>query len=290
MPASTIAAPDTAGSFGAQLAGANDFDADGYADVAVGGSVFNGGAISENVYVFRGAAMGLGAAPAPTLTIPSPDPKGAYFGSALAGAADLNGDGFSDLVIGAAAAVPSTSTNPNGKVYTFHGSQIGLATKAAGLMQNPFTGANDVLGFAQELVAGDVNGDGYDDVLLGDSCDPGGATQDGRPYCGRGLAYVYVGGTGGIGGNAQPTATLLPPSNLTDFSQFGSRASLADLDGDGYADVILTASQANLAFVYKSSSAGVATAVSSTFSPPDAGGQFGESLALRLRKMRRAIF
>jgi hypothetical protein len=80
------------------------------------------------------------------------------YGAAVSGAGDVNGDGFSDVVVGA-----YLHANGAGQVYVYHGSVNGLSDSPSWTVSGPQGGA---YGFAV-ATAGDVNGDGYSDLIVG---------------------------------------------------------------------------------------------------------------------------
>ncbi|XP_061333470.1 integrin alpha-IIb isoform X2 [Pezoporus flaviventris] len=86
------------GRFAAAIASLGDQDKDGFGDVAVG-APFGGDGGSGQVFIFRGQSEGL--EPLPTQRLDSPFPGPAAFGFALRGATDLDGNGYSDLLVGA---------------------------------------------------------------------------------------------------------------------------------------------------------------------------------------------
>jgi hypothetical protein len=132
------------------------------------------------VYIYMGSAKGFSAIPAVILHGELPGNK---FGEAMASAGDINGDGFDDIVVGARDfhCGPSAA----GKLYVYFGSAKGLSTTPAftAIGSVPNGGLGRALGFA-----GDVNGDGYNDVLAG--APAGGPDQA--------VAYIYPGGPGGV--------------------------------------------------------------------------------------------
>ncbi len=162
-------------------------------------------------------------------------------GHVVATAGDLNGDGYDDALITA----PGTSragANESGAVYVLYG----RATFAANLDVNKISGATgfriegaaagDHAGWAADG-GGDVNGDGRDDLVIG--------APDAVGYDGR--AYVVLGAT------ARPNVVDLGMLNGTDGVRLlgsethgasGAAVGLADINGDGYDDVLVGASAA----------------------------------------------
>ncbi|MBN1269583.1 MAG: FG-GAP repeat protein [Kiritimatiellae bacterium] len=172
---------------------------------------------------------------------------GSSFGYSVATAGDVNGDGYSDVIVGA------PLYNNTGRAFVFHGSASGLESDWDGVVMT--TCSTAMLGFSVAS-AGDVNGDGYDDVIIG-------APQytDGAPDWMEGRAYVFHGGPSGIHGGVLDWDVLGGQAN----AYLGhSVASAGDVNGDGYADVVIGAVNAThgqnmegLAYVYLGSAAGL---------------------------------
>ena len=117
------------------------------------------------------------------------DEAGALFGWSVAGAGNVNGDAFADVIVGASDHDNGTLTNA-GAAYVFYGSGSGLATTPAAVLEcdqaNAYFG-NSVSG------AGDVNGDGYADVIVGAPYHDNGALMTDA-----GAAFVYHGSASGL--------------------------------------------------------------------------------------------
>jgi hypothetical protein len=173
-PALTLTGENTNNYFGYSVATTGDVNGDGYADVVVGAYGYN--SLTGRAYVYYGSAAGLSATPALTLTGENP---GDQFGFSVATAGGVNGDGYSDVVVGLPGSLSGT-----GRVYVYHGSPAGLsATPALTLTgENP----NDAFG-SSVATAGDVNGDGYADLVVGAD---GSNSLTGRAYVYHGSAAV----------------------------------------------------------------------------------------------------
>jgi hypothetical protein len=205
---------------GWSVAGAGDVNGDGYSDVIVG-VVGNDAAGTDagRAYVYFG-----GASPN---TVPDMTLAGLaafdIFGSSVAGAGDVNGDGFDDVIVGAVRA--DAGGTDRGSAYVFFG---GVAPDAVADLTLPGTANFDNLGVSV-AGAGDVNADGYDDVIVGADIASGPAPQSGR-------AYVFF---GGAAPNAVADVTL---DGAATSDRFGnSVAGAGDVNGDGFADVIVGA-------------------------------------------------
>ncbi len=198
-----------------------DFDGDGFSDVAVGAPlVDNGGTDRGSVFVYKGNRAGVGA----PVRIDDPSrADGSNFGVSVAVAGDVNGDGFDDLVIGAAG-----SDDARGYAYVFYGTATGLVPGLYTRIRDA-KGADDWFG-ASVAAAGDVDGDGFDDLIIGAS----GTNRRGRDW---GVAFLYRGSAEGIGKEAP---MFLGVQSANNFDHFGfSVASGGDINGDGYDDLLI---------------------------------------------------
>lgn len=205
------------------------------------------------------------------------------YGYAVTGLGDVNGDGFGDAAISAPALIDifsgSGSLASVGAVFVFYGSPSGLSTTPAKTLQ-PNTAVAGAL-FGTSVDAGDVTGDGINDIIIGAPLDSYTTTASGifgpaSVSVKAGKVYVYPGGSTAA---ANPTNFIeiklqgtdffstgiagLLASNVTVNALFGfSVAAAGDLDGDNKSDIIvgspaylgtgLTAIQNGAAFVYYS--------------------------------------
>jgi hypothetical protein len=258
-PSVMIAGPAGAsGSFGDHVATIGDVDGDGFADLAVGASGV--GSQTGRVYVFRGASSGL--TTTASWTFDGPDGAGSSFGLAIARGADVNADGFGDLVVSAMLANGGT-----GAAYVFAGSASGPAS-APSLRIAGFDGTGGQFGSSLEIV-GDVDGDGIVDVGVG---------ADNPSATGR--AYVFLGSTSGL--TATPSTSLAAPDGPS--TRFGIAVAGDDFNGDGFADVAVGASSAagpDSVRVYASAGAsGIPSTATQTLNAVDSPpGSFGSVVA-----------
>jgi hypothetical protein len=248
-----IAANDRSGY---SVSSAGDVNGDGFDELIIGafGADPNGIDGAGQSYVVFGSNSGFGAGlDLSTLNgsngfaingIASYD----FSGSSVSSAGDVNGDGFDDLIIGAFGASPNGIILA-GQSYVVFGSNSGFG---AGLDLSTLDGSN---GFAINGIArydrsgsvssaGDLNGDGFDDLIIGAS----GASRNGID--GAGQSYVVFGSNSGFG--AGLNLSTLDGSNgfaingiaFSDFSG-SSVSSAGDVNGDGFDDVIIGANSAD---------------------------------------------
>jgi len=250
------------------VATAGDVNGDGFSDVMVGAPYFDGGQTDEGrAFVFLGSAGGPAGTPAWTA---ESDQAGAVFGAALATAGDVNGDGYSDVIVGAEGF--TNGEKIEGSAYIYLGSANGLAVNAAWMKEG--NQADHQFGTAV-ATAEDVNGDGYSDVIVG-------AASFDNNVPDLGTAFVYLGSAGGL---AVDPAWTVAGDQLG--CQFGlSVATAGDVNGDGYSDVIVGApsysngqSYEGKAFAYLGSAGGLATTPAWTAEVDQASGAFADTVA-----------
>jgi hypothetical protein len=266
-PARTLHPTDQSGAgFGTAVSLAGDVNGDGYADVAVGAPDYDDVQPDEGAaFVHLGGPDGLDGAPAWNA---HPTDQGlARFGAAIAVAGDVDGDGYGDLAVGAPGY--DRGHTDEGAAFVYHGTPDGLDTAPAWYTMGQEAG--DFFGWSVSP-AGDVNGDGYADLLVGAPRYDGGQTEEGA-------AFLYPGGPDG-------PATLPAWQGESDqqWAWFGYAVSAAgDVNGDGYGDVIVGTprysgeeDREGAAFVYHGGPTGLVTATTWLAHPTDqADARFG---------------
>ncbi len=183
-----------------------------------------------------------------------------------------NGDGFGDVVVGAP--YWNGVAASEGRAYLYLGSAAGLGATPA-WTADPTDQANALFGVSVAS-AGDVNGDGFGDVVVGAPFWDGVATDEGR-------AYLYLGSATGLG--ATPAWTADPTDTSASFA--GSVASAGDVNGDGFGDVAVSGDYWSGAGVYEGraylsigSATGLGATPAWTADPTDqANAWFGNPLA-----------
>jgi len=208
------------------------------------------------------------------------------FGGAVA-IGDFNGDGVDDIAVGAPsetvnghAGAGSVSVRP-GYVdgYGADPSDAVYFTQSAG----SFPEAEDY--FGQTLAAGDFDGDGYDELVVGAPFENWGATVD------AGMIHVYPGSSSGpdITNGASFLAYELDGGTLTTNGHFGAALAVGDFDDDGYDDLAIGDPGDNnargITHILLGSALGLASDTrvlqqSSTGTSPEADDRFGEALAV----------
>jgi hypothetical protein len=245
--------------FGLTLAGVGDLNGDGYSDVLVGEPGYNSN--QGRLHVFRGGLTGL---PMSATTRHDGGSVGDRFTAGLAGAGDVNADGYSDAV----ASAPLALGGNRGGFNVFVGGAGGFTTASVPAGDTSNAGWGRIL-----AGAGDVNGNGRDDVLV---AAPFVDSNRGRVYLVDGEALLEA-GTFGF-----PTR-LFEQSGAAQYAAFGaSLAGLGDIDGDGYADAAFGAPGENsdaLGSVYVLRGARSVPATASAFMISMAGGdRYGAAL------------
>jgi FG-GAP repeat/Dockerin type I domain len=234
---------------GFSVSGAGDVNTDGYADLVVGAPMYSGtgGNWSGRAYIYSGKTGTL-------LHTFDGEGRGDHFGASVSGAGDVNNDGYADLIIGA----PDNSAGgivAVGRAYVYSGK--------TGAKLHTFTGdaALDWLGFSVSG-AGDVNNDGFADLIVGEPGNDAAGADAGR-------VYVYSGQTG----EKLHTFTDGAAGYKTGWSVSGA----GDIDHDGFADLFVgePGNNEGRAYVYSGQMGWMLYA----FTGDEPGDKFGHSVS-----------
>lgn len=276
-----VVSDQTGDLFGTSVATAGDVNGDGFDDVIIGAPRFSHGGVNTGAaFVFRGSATGLSATASWTFVSDQANTK---FGTSVATAGNVNGDRYADVIVGA----PGFTNDPanqvrEGAAFVFHGSDTGLGATADWTVESNQEEAS--LGWSV-ATAGDVNADGFEDVIIGVPYYSNGEVNEGA-------AFVYHGSDSGLSVVAPlPSGPAPKPAWRAESDQTGSFfgisvATAGDVDADGYAEVIAGAdfysngqTYEGVAFVYHGSAAGLSKTANWMGESNQEYSQFGNSVA-----------
>jgi FG-GAP repeat len=261
-PAWTITGSQQNAFLGLRPSTAGDVNADGYDDVIVGTPQYSNGQPGEGaVSVYLGSASGLSMTPQRVL---EGDVASLGFGSIIDTAGDVNGDGFDDIIIG----VPNYANGQSfeGRALVYFGSESGVAATPAWTFESEFVDAH----FGQRVAsAGDMNGDGFDDIIVSAPDLSSGQTGEGRVYLFRGSAS-----------GPTPLPIWMYESNVAGGRCGWGLGLAGDINADGYSDIAFDTGNFNPAtsavLVFFGGAGGPAAVPSRTY--PNVAGGFADVL------------
>ena len=239
LSVASVTPPGTAGNSSVlpharNVLGAGDVNGDGVPDLLLSLPYFMNGQTNEGAaYLLSGSQLGASGTISNAIWSVEGNLPNAEFGFAIA-AGDINHDGYSDVVVGAPyhpnSGVPPGMPQVLGQVFVYFGSPAGLSTTADQVLTpNVLIGGTHWFGYSLSIV-GDVNGDGYADVIIG-------APAFTHSQANEGAIYLYYGSSTGLVVN---TASVFE-GNVAGAQSGYAVAGAGDVDGDGYADVLVGA-------------------------------------------------
>lgn len=243
---------------GVSVDGAGDFNGDGYADLIIGDSHTNFSIKDDrpgNAYLVYGSSSGFPT----TLNLGTLDGTnglrfvnhevGSQFGRFVGGLGDVNGDGYGDVIVSAHVSDSAPAGTRAGQSFVIFGTPAALPPTFNVATLNGTNGfridgpdAGDNAGYSARG-AGDVNADGFDDIILGapfaEKLSTGGIPNEGEAYTVFGRAEWHsatmnlsdLDGTNGFVVNGVGEVDLFA------FSASGN----GDINGDGFEDIIVGA-------------------------------------------------
>ena len=222
-----------------------DINGDGYMDLIIGApwASHGGRSYAGETYVIFGSLS-----PPATIDLNSQsaditvygDDEVDRSGSALA-SGDINGDGYDDIIIGAPVADPGGRSSA-GETYVIFGCSFPSPPYILDLNSRPADitvygdDAHDFFGHA--IASGDINNDGYDDIIIGAPwADPPGGTNSGETYV--------------IFGSSSPPSTIDLSTESADITIYGDSyatgdaVASGDVNGEGFGDIIISSPHAD---------------------------------------------
>ena len=226
--------------FGCSIA-YGDVNGDAISDMVVG--AYGNNSSSGVVYVYYGnSSIAVWGTAPPDITITNPGVPGVgdHFGGAVA-CGDVNGDCFDDVIVGAHK--NDSARADTGAAYIYYGGTT-MGTPDVTVSDPAASMGNDDDWFGYSLACGDVNGDGFDDVIAGAP----GVNRVAGDSAGKVFVYYGANTLGTILTAGDVDVALYNPYASSDF--FGISVACFDIDGSGTRDVIVGANNSSSVYAY----------------------------------------
>jgi hypothetical protein len=253
---------------GSAVTGAGDVNGDGFDDVIIGVTGHREFETNEGAaFLYLGAASGPGTVA--HWSVQSNQTSGSM-GNAVELSGDVNGDGFDDVLV--ASMGYDHGLDAQGAVFAYHGGPNGPSYTP------DWSAFGQQFGewFGWSLVnAGDVNGDGFDDALVGSRYFSNGQDAEGK-------ASLFLGSTSGL----HPSPDWAVEGNLADAGYGYSAAGVGDVNGDGYDDFLVSSytyinnvTNGGMVYLYFGSPEGPSTTAEWTGGPITAFDGYGHDVS-----------
>ncbi|MFZ1320774.1 MAG: FG-GAP-like repeat-containing protein, partial [Ignavibacteria bacterium] len=234
-----------------------DFNSDGFSDVLIGEHItywdLPDDTSEANAYVYFGSASGLDENFDWRYNLNETN-----YTIVVSNAGDVNGDGYSDILIGSKYKERNTGYKGNISKIFYGGNSVNSLLPCWRTYDNGYVVSG----------AGDVNGDGFDDVIIGSPVYSNGETEEG-------IVKAYYGSNSGL-----PVIPDWSAESNTENAGFGYSVSGAgDVNNDGFSDIVIGAPGAEKAFVYLGSSTGLLNSSNWTGNTYEAGKKYGISVS-----------
>ncbi len=226
--------------FGAAIVAIGDFDGEGIVDLAIGAPQFTFGQARGAIYVSLSRQGGASKSLTRISSAFNGGPNLAmndFFGTSIGSLGDIDGDGVTDLAVGATG--DDTGGTDRGAVYVLFmnaNRTVKSSSKiASGLNGGPVL-ANSVRFGSSIAVLGDIDADGVTDIAVGSTLDDTGGTD-------RGAIYVLrMNANGTVKASTKIAHSLNGGPTLVNSDQFGySAAGIGDMNGDSIPDLVVGA-------------------------------------------------